>query len=82
MNDVFSDCHVIFDCNCIMCFCCFFTLAINFLSPVRVALRESALQVAISWLQAFICSRFVRSLFVSKVMNDRKKDKARIKSVE
>jgi len=82
MNDVLVDCHINFDCSCIMCVCCFFTLAINFLSPVRVALRESALQAAISWFQAFICSLFVRSLFVSKVTSERKKDKPKMKNVE
>jgi len=82
MNDVFIDCHISFDCSCIMCFCCFCTLAINFLSPVRVALSESALQADISWFHAFICSLFVRSLFVSKVTSESKKDKPRMKNVE
>jgi hypothetical protein len=82
MNVVFIDCQDIFDCICIICFCCFSTLAFNFLSPVRVALSESALQAAISWLQAFICSLFVRSLFVSEVISEMLVEINRMKSVE
>jgi hypothetical protein len=81
-NDVLIDCHVIFDCNCMMRFWSFFTFAINFLSPDFDAFIDSALQVAISLFHSLICFLFVKSLLVKEVTSDRKKDKPRMKSVE
>ncbi len=82
MNVVFSDCVVIFDCSCMMCFCCLSTLAFSFLSLVRAALRESALHAAISWVQAFICSLSVSSLFVIDVTNETPTEISNMKRVE
>jgi hypothetical protein len=81
-NDVFIDCHVIFDCNCIIRFWSFLTLAINFLSPVFDAFIDSSRHVAISLFHSLICTRFVKSRLVNEVTNERKKDRPRIKSVE
>ena len=81
-NDVFIDCHVIFDCNCMMRFWSFFTFAINFLSPDFDAFIDSCLQVAISLFQSLICALFVNNLLVKEVTSETKKDKPRMKSVE
>lgn len=67
MSEFFIEFHIIFDCNCMTCCCCFLTLAISFLSPVRVAFIESDLQAVISLFQAFNCSMFVSRLFVIEV---------------
>lgn len=79
---VFMDCIVIFDCNCITCRSCFFTFAMSFLSPVRLAFRESSRHSLTSLLQALSCSLLVRSRLVNWVAKETAKDKSKINKVE
>lgn len=81
-NEVFMDCHIILDCNCITWRSCFFTFAINFLSLDRLACIESVLHCEISLFQAFSCSLFVKNLFVEDVANETPKARSRMKKVE
>jgi|SRR3990170_1414835 len=81
-SDVFMDCHIIFDCSCMTCFSCFFTLAISFLSPDRAAFIDSLLHWLISLFQSRSCSLFVKSLLVVDVASEMAKDISMMKNVE
>ncbi len=81
-NEVFIDCHIIFDCSCMMCFSCFFSLAMSFLSPARAAFIDSDLHWLISLFQSLNWSRLVRSRLVVDVANETPKATSMMKNVE
>ena len=81
-NDVFIDCHIIFDCICMTCFSCFFSLAMSFLSPERVAFSDSDLHWVISLFHSLSWSLFVSSLLLREVASETPKATSNTKNVE
>jgi len=81
-NDVFIDCHIIFDCSCMTCFSCFFSLAMSFLSPARAAFIDSDLHWVISLFQSLNCALLVRSRLDAEVASETAKATSMMKNVE